>query len=105
MFTLQDINQMEQEMCSYFKWELTVDNTVLLNFEMIVKQDFCSPAPYPTYSLQMVSRKANITSPSPFPSSSALGDVQSNVKLVTVHIHVSSNHTQYNYNFLSVQPG
>jgi hypothetical protein len=64
MFTLREINQMEREMCSYLDWELTVDNPILSNFEMMVKRDFRGPAPYPTYSLQMVSKKANIVSTS-----------------------------------------
>lgn len=59
MFTLREINQMEREMCNYLEWELTVDNPILANFEAAVKQDFASPqGPYPTYSLQMVSKRA-----------------------------------------------
>jgi hypothetical protein len=61
LFNLREINQMEREMCSYLEWELTVDNSILSNFETLVKRDFCTPGPYPTYSLQMVSRKANIS--------------------------------------------
>jgi hypothetical protein len=75
MFTLREINQMEREMCSYLEWELTVDNPILANFETIVKRDFRGPGPYPTYSLQMVSKKAaNATSsstPMPPPNSSS----------------------------------
>jgi hypothetical protein len=59
MFTLREINQMEREMCSYLDWELTVDNPILQNFEAMVTHDFSSPnPPYPTYSLQMVSKRA-----------------------------------------------
>lgn len=61
MFTLREINQMEREMCSYLDWELTVDNPILQNFEAMVTHDFSSAAPasgYPTYSLQMVSKRA-----------------------------------------------
>jgi Cyclin, N-terminal domain len=57
MFTLREINQMEREMCSYLEWELTVDGSILANFEAMVKRDFRGPGPYPTYSLQMVSKK------------------------------------------------
>lgn len=48
-------------MCSYLDWELTVDNPILSNFEAMVKRDFRDAAPasgYPTYSLQMVSKRA-----------------------------------------------
>lgn len=58
MFSLREINQMEREMCSYLEWELTVDNPILENFEKMVKRDFRGPGPYPTYSLQMVSKRA-----------------------------------------------
>ncbi|KAL0072483.1 hypothetical protein AAF712_000246 [Marasmius tenuissimus] len=59
MFTLREINQMEREMCNYLDWELTVDNPILSNFEALVKQDFSSTqGSYPTYSLQMVSKRA-----------------------------------------------
>jgi hypothetical protein len=47
---------MECEMCSYLKWELTVDGVILANFETMVKRDFHSPGPYLTYSLQTVSK-------------------------------------------------
>lgn len=58
MFTLREINQMEREMCNYLDWELTVDNPILSNFETKVKDDFrSSQGPYPTYSLQMVSKR------------------------------------------------
>jgi hypothetical protein len=30
MFALQEINQMEQEMCSYLEWQLNVDPSMLL---------------------------------------------------------------------------
>jgi len=60
MFTLREVNQMEREMCNYLDWELTVDNPILGNFEAMVKRDFSRPSqgPYPTYSLQMVSKRA-----------------------------------------------
>jgi hypothetical protein len=64
MFTLREINQMEREMCSYLDWEVTVDSSILSNFEMMVKRDFRTPGPYPTYSLQMVSKKVHTSSPS-----------------------------------------
>ena len=40
MFNLHEINQMEREMCSYLKWELTVDNAILANLQAMVKHDF-----------------------------------------------------------------
>ncbi|KAJ7793890.1 hypothetical protein B0H14DRAFT_3093896 [Mycena olivaceomarginata] len=39
MFTLQEINQMECEMCNYFDWELTVDDPILSSFEAMVQRD------------------------------------------------------------------
>jgi hypothetical protein len=64
MFNLREINQMEHKMCSYFEWELTVDNTILSNFEVLVKHDFRGPAPYLMYFLQLVLKKP-ITPPPP----------------------------------------
>jgi hypothetical protein len=61
MFDLREINQIEREMCSYLAWELTVDNAILANFQAMVKGNFRGPGPYPTYSLHMVSKKANST--------------------------------------------
>ncbi|KAK0454655.1 uncharacterized protein ARMOST_01090 [Armillaria ostoyae] len=59
MFNLREINQMEREMCLYLDWELTVDNTLLTNFESMVRRDFkAAEGPYPMYSLQMVSKRA-----------------------------------------------
>jgi hypothetical protein len=59
MFTLREINQMEREMCNYLDWELTVDNPILSNFQMMVKEDFrSSQGPYPTYPLKLVSKRA-----------------------------------------------
>lgn len=61
IFTLCEINQMEREMRSYLNWELTVDNPILSNFEAMVEHNFQDAVPasgYPTYSLQMVSKRA-----------------------------------------------
>jgi hypothetical protein len=59
MFTLREINQMEREMCNYLDWELTVDNPILSNFQIMVKEDFrSSQGPYPTYPLKFVSKRA-----------------------------------------------
>jgi hypothetical protein len=75
MFSLREINQMEREMCSYLEWELTVNNPILGDFEAMVKQDFQSNGPYPTYSLQMVSKRAAkaaaSTSATPIPEPNA----------------------------------
>ncbi|KAJ7572601.1 hypothetical protein C8J56DRAFT_806869, partial [Mycena floridula] len=40
LFTLNEINQMEREMCSYLDWELVVNNNILSNFEQRVLRDF-----------------------------------------------------------------
>jgi hypothetical protein len=59
MFTLREINQMEREMCNYLDWELTVDNPILSNFQVMVKDDFRnSQGSYPTYPLKLVSKRA-----------------------------------------------
>ncbi|KAF7324794.1 Alternative cyclin Pcl12 [Mycena kentingensis (nom. inval.)] len=60
MFSLREINQMEREMCGYLDWELTVDNSILINFQSMLQRDFSPTAkgPYPTYSLHMVSKRA-----------------------------------------------
>jgi len=59
MFTLREINQMEREMCNYLEWELSVDNSILVNFEASLRQDFSSPSSsYPSYPLTMVSKRA-----------------------------------------------
>ncbi|KAF8500141.1 hypothetical protein F5888DRAFT_1610407, partial [Russula emetica] len=44
---LQEINQMEREMCSYLEWQLNVDPTTLRDFQARVQQDFAHPGPYP----------------------------------------------------------
>ena len=57
LFNLREINQMEREICSYLEWKLTVDPSVLADFEASLKRDFKGPGPYSTYSLQMVSTR------------------------------------------------
>ena len=52
---LRKIYQMEREMCSHLDWEITIDPSVLADFEDPVKRDVKGPGPYPTYSLQMQS--------------------------------------------------
>jgi hypothetical protein len=54
MFTLHEMNQVEQKICNYVDWELIIDNPILSNFEEMVRQDLHRPGLYPTYSLQMV---------------------------------------------------
>ena len=50
MFNLQEINQMEKEMCNYLEWELTAANPMLSSFETAVKRDFRKQKPtYPAY--------------------------------------------------------
>jgi hypothetical protein len=81
MFTLREINQMEREMCNYLDWELTVDNPILSNFQIMVKEDFrSSQGPYPTYPLKLVSKRAaraaastsNTPIPDPIPTTSPI---------------------------------
>ncbi|KAI0310048.1 hypothetical protein OF83DRAFT_1030283, partial [Amylostereum chailletii] len=47
MFALREINQMEQEVCSYLEGQLNVDTTVLREFETRVRRGFSSVDPYP----------------------------------------------------------
>ncbi|KAF8970294.1 hypothetical protein BDZ97DRAFT_1638415, partial [Flammula alnicola] len=50
MFALREVNQMEREMCNYLDWELTVDDPILSEFEIAVKNDFVETKPtYPNY--------------------------------------------------------
>ncbi|KAF8967972.1 hypothetical protein BDZ97DRAFT_1802236 [Flammula alnicola] len=59
MFTLREVNQMEREMCNYLDWELTVDDPILSNFEIAVKNDFRETKPtYPNYPTTFVSKRA-----------------------------------------------
>jgi hypothetical protein len=48
MFALQEINQMEREMCSYLKWQLNIDPTMLCDFQAQVQLDFTGLDPYPS---------------------------------------------------------
>ena len=56
MFTLCEMNQMEWEMCNYLEWELNIDTKMLKSIEMMVKEDFNGPGPYPTYIFSMFSK-------------------------------------------------
>ncbi|KAF5389313.1 hypothetical protein D9757_003491 [Collybiopsis confluens] len=59
MFTVREVNQMEREMCGYLDWELNVEGDILASFQAKVVQDFAAlHGPYPTYSLQDVSKHA-----------------------------------------------
>ncbi|KAF9485996.1 hypothetical protein BDN70DRAFT_870484 [Pholiota conissans] len=59
MFTLREVNQMEREMCNYLDWELTVDDPILTNFELAVKNDFReTKSTYPNYPTTFVSKRA-----------------------------------------------
>jgi hypothetical protein len=66
MFQLQEVNQMEREMCQYLDWELNVKPSTLKEFEAMVRKDFAGPGPYPTYVLQTISKLA-ATSTNPYP--------------------------------------
>jgi hypothetical protein len=52
MFTLQEINKMEQEMCSYLDWQFNVDLTTLHDFQARVQLDFADPGLYPLMVLR-----------------------------------------------------
>ncbi|KAK2463132.1 hypothetical protein APHAL10511_004787 [Amanita phalloides] len=59
LFTLREVNQMEREMCSYLDWELNVDSETLARFERAVRKDFSQQQDsYPSYSVEMVSKRA-----------------------------------------------
>ncbi|KDR76628.1 hypothetical protein GALMADRAFT_96375 [Galerina marginata CBS 339.88] len=61
MFKLREINQMEREMCSYFEWELCVDDKNLSNFKKVVTEGFGEDKDwrtYPTYPSTFVSKRA-----------------------------------------------
>jgi hypothetical protein len=59
IYPLRDINHMEHEMCRYLDWNLTVDSRSLSNFRAMLSRDFCSESvqPYPTYSMDAVSKR------------------------------------------------
>ena len=57
MFALQEINQMEQEMCSYLEWQLNVEPSKLKEFELMVCKVFKGQVPLWTH----------FTFPTPFP--------------------------------------
>ncbi|KAG2159184.1 uncharacterized protein EDB93DRAFT_1062745, partial [Suillus bovinus] len=57
MFQLQEINQMEREMCEYLKWELNADLVTLREFKDMVKKDFVGQGPYLTYYILPSSSK------------------------------------------------
>ncbi|KAJ3989738.1 hypothetical protein F5890DRAFT_1549294 [Lentinula detonsa] len=77
MFAVREVNQMEREMCGYLDWELTVEGEILTSFQARVTQDFAPlHGPYPTYSLQDVSKRSvkvidsKSNTPAPLPDSS-----------------------------------
>ncbi|KJA15731.1 hypothetical protein HYPSUDRAFT_112001, partial [Hypholoma sublateritium FD-334 SS-4] len=58
LFTLQQLSQMECEMCNYLDWELTVNDPILSNFEHVVKEDFGETrSTYPNYPITFVSKR------------------------------------------------
>lgn len=58
MFSLQDINQMEREMCKYLDWDFTFDKATLEKFETHVDHDFSQDRlSYPDYPLSAVSKR------------------------------------------------
>jgi hypothetical protein len=46
MFALQEINQMEDEMCNYLDWQLNIEPSALKEFETMVYRDFRELSPY-----------------------------------------------------------
>ncbi|KAF6742976.1 hypothetical protein DFP72DRAFT_994123 [Ephemerocybe angulata] len=46
MFPLAEINQMEQEMCSFLEWDLRVDGEMLRSFEAALNEKFGIDRPY-----------------------------------------------------------
>ncbi|KAG2067992.1 hypothetical protein BDR04DRAFT_1158351 [Suillus decipiens] len=66
MFQLQEINQMEREMCQYLEWELNVDPVMLGEFEDMVKKDFVGQGPYSTYILPLLSKTTPPPTANPF---------------------------------------
>lgn len=61
IYSLREINQMEREMCGYVDWELTVDNKMLSDFEMMVTKDYSQDrTSYPNYPLTVVSKRAAV---------------------------------------------
>ncbi|KAF5393360.1 hypothetical protein D9757_000520 [Collybiopsis confluens] len=71
MFTLREINQMEREMCNYLDWELTVDNPILSNFQIMLVSKRAARAAASTSNTPLP-EPIPTTSPIPFghPSSS-----------------------------------
>lgn len=67
MFQLQDMNQMEWEMCQYLDWEVNVELMALKEFGVMVRKDFAGPGPCPTYILQLILKLA-ATSTNPYPA-------------------------------------
>src|SRR5258707_1797333 len=45
-FTFREINQIERKMCSYLEWQLSVDPSMLRDFQARVQHNFASPGPY-----------------------------------------------------------
>jgi hypothetical protein len=59
LFGLREINLMEHQMCSYLDWELNVNSETMASFESAVKKDFSwEQDSYPTYPVEMVSKRA-----------------------------------------------
>ena len=76
LFGLREINLMEHQMCSYLDWELNVNSETMASFENTVKKDFSREQDsYPTYPVEMVSKRAvkavSSTDASPIPESNS----------------------------------
>lgn len=68
LFALREVNQMEHEMVNYLDFELQVDPVTLEGFQSALERDFGGPTPrdwYPTYPLEMISKRARDAKRSP----------------------------------------
>lgn len=76
LYSLREFNQMEREMCGFLDWDLTIDHLTLSRFSEAVTSDFStSYQDYPSYSYDMVSKRARpsaITSATRLESASSI---------------------------------
>ena len=62
---VSEINQMEQEMCSYLEWQLDIEPGAFIEFEYMLQWDFKGPGPHPAHSLGPLARLKRSTSNMP----------------------------------------
>jgi hypothetical protein len=68
MYQLQEINQMEWEMCLYLDWELNIKLSMLKEFEAMVHKDFARPRLYVSHLHPYDYFELAATSTNPFPT-------------------------------------